>query len=1099
MTGSSNGNDRNPVEALADDFMQRQRRGERPTLEEYCRRYPDLAGDIRDVFPVLIRMEDLRSDGPDDPTGDIAVHAVTRLTRIGDYHILREVGRGGMGVVYEAEQESLGRRVALKVLPDAAMADSKQVLRFQREARAAARLHHTNIVPVFGVGCDDGHHYYVMQFIPGMGLDAVLDELRRLRRSSGSAGAHAGRDRSGAAAVAEAILTGRFSLTDPLDSQSLPDTAAATVTASGFRSTAATAQNGVSSDTAPPPVSLPGAAADSLARSDPDRTFFRSVSRIGLQVAEALEYANRQGVLHRDVKPSNLLLDPKGNVWVADFGLAKAADADDLTHSGDIVGTVRYMAPERFQGKCDARSDVYALGLTLYELLALRPAFAAADRHELMRGVMSEQPERLRALVPNVPRDLETIIHKAIDREPARRYLTAGAMADDLQRFLDDKPITARRVSYTEQIWRWARRNRAVAALAIGLWLAFVAGMMGVTWQWRQAVANLRLADTANRKAQVRFDLAMQAVRAFTSGASEDVILKEKALKGLRKKLLGQSQQFYERLQSSLEGETDRGSRAALAEALFDAGSLYALVDTSEKALNAHREAIKIREALLRERPGDSVVQRDLGQSHLALAQIFESTSRIDAGRDELARAQGILAPLAQSHPDDGGARRLEAECESLEGRLLDRSGRAAEGSSSLQRARVLYEDLIRDAPAYTLPTTVDGPTEYRRGLVSVLDRLVMSVTGQGRREDALKCMEESHAVAEQLAAGSFADDSDRYRLGRSYLNSWYPHMNLDQWSEAKLAMEQALAVFIPLADANPSVASYRVDIASALNFISRYHGYRGDFTRARRSASHALTIIRALGPDRISAAGFEEALGEDHLGMCELQMGRIDEALAHSKHSVSLLDELVRIHPDYFWYKEEFSRVLLDLAFIELGAGHGEPALGAAIRVRNLIDPILLEDSHQNRGFLNIKGFALLIEGLINLRAGNAGTASQIGEQVVVMIENMTPPWVGGDQFCLGAAHTLFFATGRPAGRGRPAEPPGLRAHADRAVALVLDASRLGYQNPSATRMVLQVLGGRAELQALLMDQVFPADPFAPDPGANDDDPLAVARGPKP
>ncbi len=179
--------DRNPVEALADDFLRRQRGGERPTLEEYCRRHPELAEEIREVFPVLIRMEDLRSDGPDDATGEVAIHAATRLERLGDYRILREVGRGGMGVVYEAEQESLGRRVALKVLPDAALSDAQQVLRFQREARAAARLHHTNIVPVFGVGRDDGHHYYVMQFIPGMGLDAVLEELRRLRRVGGSA------------------------------------------------------------------------------------------------------------------------------------------------------------------------------------------------------------------------------------------------------------------------------------------------------------------------------------------------------------------------------------------------------------------------------------------------------------------------------------------------------------------------------------------------------------------------------------------------------------------------------------------------------------------------------------------------------------------------------------------------------------------------------------------------------------------------------------------------------------------------------------------------------------------------------------------------
>src|SRR5262245_20821484 len=219
---SGTSHDRNPVEELADDFLLRQRRGERPTLEEYCRRHPELADEIREVFPVLIRMEDFRSDGPDDSTGGVAVPAAARLARLGDFRILREVGRGGMGVVYEAEQESLGRRVALKVLPDAALSDARQVLRFQGEARAAAKLHHTNIVPVFGVGRDEGHHYYVMQFIPGMGLDAVLEELRRLRRGGPGPGPPpasrtASRGPVSAAEVAEAILTGRFSLTDPGD------------------------------------------------------------------------------------------------------------------------------------------------------------------------------------------------------------------------------------------------------------------------------------------------------------------------------------------------------------------------------------------------------------------------------------------------------------------------------------------------------------------------------------------------------------------------------------------------------------------------------------------------------------------------------------------------------------------------------------------------------------------------------------------------------------------------------------------------------------------------------------------------------------------
>jgi eukaryotic-like serine/threonine-protein kinase len=379
MSTSLNDSDRNPVEALAEEFLDRQRRGERPTLDEYCWFHPELADDIRDLFPILIRMENLGADSSGATTGGSAVHADAKVARLGDFRILREIGRGGMGVVYEAEQESLGRRVALKVLPDSALSDPKQVLRFQREAKAAARLHHTNVVPIFGVGEEGGRHYYVMQFIPGMGLDAVLEELCRLRRSE-SRTPTISRGGASAAAVAEAILTGQFALTEGGGlANGLAPTALAPFETNRHH------QHDARLST----VSLPGSSADSLAKSDPDHTFLLSVANIGRQVAEALEYANRQGVLHRDIKPSNLLLGPKGNVWVADFGLAKASDTDDLTHTCDIIGTLRYMAPERFAGHCDARSDVYALGLTLYELLALRPAFNAADRHALMQRVMN--------------------------------------------------------------------------------------------------------------------------------------------------------------------------------------------------------------------------------------------------------------------------------------------------------------------------------------------------------------------------------------------------------------------------------------------------------------------------------------------------------------------------------------------------------------------------------------------------------------------------------------------------------------------------------------------------------------------------------------
>src|SRR5262249_53171374 len=216
--------ERNPVELLAEEFLERKRRGEQPTLREYVERHPDLADEIRDLFPALLMMEDL-GESSGGTTGSLATDSAAvgiRLERLGDYRILREIGRGGMGGVYEAEQESLGRRVALKVLSAGSLPDPKQVRRFEREAKAAARLHHTNIVPVFGVGRQDGHHYFVMQFIAGVGLDVVLEDLRRLRQAKSAASpaaepaAAASRIASlSAADVARSLLTGRFSSDGP--------------------------------------------------------------------------------------------------------------------------------------------------------------------------------------------------------------------------------------------------------------------------------------------------------------------------------------------------------------------------------------------------------------------------------------------------------------------------------------------------------------------------------------------------------------------------------------------------------------------------------------------------------------------------------------------------------------------------------------------------------------------------------------------------------------------------------------------------------------------------------------------------------------------
>jgi serine/threonine protein kinase len=408
------------LDQLVEEFVVRYRRGEHELLADLARRRPELASRIRDLLPAVAFIEEARTAGA--ATSDQEAAAAQQVVppsmpeRIGEYRLLREIGRGGMGVVYEAEQVSLGRHVALKVLPFHQLLDGKRLERFHREARAAALLQHPNIVPVHGVGEEGGLQYYVMQFVAGQGLDQVIREVSELKASDAP-----GRQES---STARMLLGGG--------------------------------------------AGTPGRSASA---------YHQSVARLGIQAAEALAYAHDQGILHRDIKPSNLLLDLRGNLWVTDFGLAKAEGSDDLTSSGEILGTLRYMAPEGVRGWTDPRSDIYSLGVTLYEMLALRPAFEAADRARLVRKVLDEDPPPLRRVDAAIPRDLETVVVTAMSKEPAARYGDAAALAADLRRFLAREPIHARRETTWERGVKWVRRRPAVAAL-IALSVLSAAGLV---------------------------------------------------------------------------------------------------------------------------------------------------------------------------------------------------------------------------------------------------------------------------------------------------------------------------------------------------------------------------------------------------------------------------------------------------------------------------------------------------------------------------------------------------------------------------------------------------------------------------------------------
>ena len=372
------------LDKIGEQFADAIRVGAYPNIDVYLKLYPENADEIRELLESISLIETFKQSkrAVSDPSA-----RDTTFTELDDYKIIREIGRGGMGVVFEAIHEPLSRKVAIKVLANNLLGESKHLIRFRREARAAAKLRHTNIVPVFGVGTSGEHHYYVMDYIDGMSLHQWLTSLEH--------------DRAPAAPTVDIYSAKTFTGVN----------------------TAGNTREQIEDDT----LQQPGI--------DTPR-YQRWVASLGISAADALHYAHSQGVLHRDIKPANLLLDRNNTLWIADFGLAKLAEQNAVTATGDIVGTPQYMPPESFEGDYDIRSEVYALGLTLYELLTLKPAIDGNGTADIIRNATRGVTVRPRRVNPKIAEDLETILLKALSHEPADRYTNPGELRDGLIYFL---------------------------------------------------------------------------------------------------------------------------------------------------------------------------------------------------------------------------------------------------------------------------------------------------------------------------------------------------------------------------------------------------------------------------------------------------------------------------------------------------------------------------------------------------------------------------------------------------------------------------------------------------------------------------------------
>jgi eukaryotic-like serine/threonine-protein kinase len=503
------GNERKVME-IAREYMRALESGCRPSHEDLVNQHPELRDPILEclegidlAFELQIKSRRSKSESTSDLDRNLA-------EPLGDFRIVREIGRGGMGVVYEALQLSLARPVALKVLPFAAALDERHRKRFLLEAQSAAQLQHPHIVPVYAVGCERGTYYYAMQLIDGRPIsDSIAQE------SNGELNPAIDRR------VNSTIMAKRDR----------------TIVKSGSR-----------------PWSH-------------SRDRFRSIAAFIVQAADALEYAHSCGIVHRDVKPGNLLLDIHGKVWITDFGLAQITTNEQITQTDDLLGTLRYMSPEQASGTrgvLDHRSDVYSLGATLYELLAGRPVFDGRNRQELLQAILNEEPRSLRKINRLIPEELDVIVLKALRHLPSDRYQSAQAFADDLRRFLSETPILARRPTSIEIARKWMRRHPATV---LSILFSLVAAVLSLAIVTVTVTHQKSLTDASLQREQHRAFQAEKRLAIAQAAADEMIRMAESELsinpmeEALRQRLLTSAIQYYNSLIAETTENTELQTR----------------------------------------------------------------------------------------------------------------------------------------------------------------------------------------------------------------------------------------------------------------------------------------------------------------------------------------------------------------------------------------------------------------------------------------------------------------------------------------------------------------------------------------------------------
>jgi serine/threonine protein kinase len=923
--------------------------GEPVDAGQYLARHPELADRLWPLLAALDLLGRFASSADADTLPARARAAAEVSGALGDFRLLREVGRGGMGVVYEAEQVSLRRRVALKVLPFAATMDPRQLQRFHNEARAAAGLHHSHIVPVFFVGSERGVHFYAMQLIEGVTVAALITELRRE-----------------AAGEPAAAAAGASEPTTPY--------------VAGVAGTAET----------------PARASLSTEGPRRGRAYYRTVAGLGVQAAEALDYAHERGVVHRDIKPGNLMLDMHGALWVTDFGLAHLQQAEgSLTLTGDLVGTLRYMSPEQALAKrvpIDHRTDVYSLGATLYELLTLRPPFAGQDRQELLRQIAFEEPLPPGKISKAVPAELGTIVLKALEKSSADRYATAQDLADDLRRFLEDRPIQARRPTCWQRLRRWARRHQSLvwsAGVAAVLLLLFAVATLVVSnaviiREMKEKERALEAARTSEAVAQVQQRLAGQnlrkacdAVDQMLNRVAEERLLHQPRMTATRRALLEDAARFYQefarqggnepwvrleagraycRLASVLnemgqpdraveasrhaislleqlraEDSTERTYRWTLADAYFQLGRTLRAYGQPGKAEKVLRKAIDLCAQLTAEAPGEAAFRMGYAAYQAERSCALLSAHRLREAEEACRQALALTEKFLAAYPTRPKGRELLGRCQDLLGEILLSTRRFREAEPILRAALKTRRKCRAKSPAD--PNSSGAVAETLVTLAELLRKTGRLSEAQEAGHQALIL---ANKLVEDFPAVLWHRNTQQHCLVGMLVAGGQPQEAEQLYQRAVAALERLFAGW-------PRMAEYRYQLAR-LHLERGRSLHWGHPKKAEQAYRRALPLAEQLEIESPETPAYRYLLVEcrKELTLLMVNGDRFGEAEAFCKRTLPLAEKLAAELPDAPDHKCLLGAAYTVYGQALRGAGHRREAENAFLQAATVSEKVV-------------------------------------------------------------------------------------------------------------------------------------------------------------